>query len=258
MEDVFPPTPDPRSFPSTPLRRRAEPDEAAGWLRTPPPWGGGCARALTPNMPVWQLVLAIALAYLWGSIPSSYIAVRLIKGIDLRQYGTGNIGVSNAVMQAGKWVGVPLVIFDVLVKGTLPVFLASGVVFDLGTSTQVAIGLAAIVGHNWSIYIKLQGGRGLAPALGVLLALHWPLLLAYSAVALAVWTPTRNSPVAWFVAALSLPVLVVVMRLPAEMLAFAFAYAAIILVRRALGNWPGRQPPRPRELSATRVLINRL
>ena len=218
-----------------------------------------------------QIALAFVLGYLYGSVPSAYLLVRLTRGIDLRNHGTGNIGISNAVQQAGAWVAFPLIVYDVFIKGWLPVFLASGVLLKLGVPTQIAIGVGVIAGHNWPAYLRFQGGRGLAPSLGVLLALHWPLLLAFGGVAAAIWATTRNSPIAWFVATLALPALAAVMQfLPADlvpiasirppgwMVLFGVIYVFLVLFRRLLGSWPGGQQPRPNGVSWTRIAINRL
>jgi glycerol-3-phosphate acyltransferase PlsY len=200
-------------------------------------------------------------------VPSAYILVRLIKGIDLRRYGTGNIGISNALQAAGVPVLAPLVVYDAFIKGWLPVFLASGVVLDLGVSAQVAIALGVVAGHNWPLYLRFHGGRGVTPSMGGLLALSWPLLAAFSAVTLLVWVTTRNTPVAWFVATLALPAIAAiaaalppgsVFHASPGLVVFALVYLFMVLARRIQGNWPGEQPPRPAGLSRGRVLLNRL
>ncbi|MBI2936362.1 MAG: glycerol-3-phosphate acyltransferase [Chloroflexi bacterium] len=116
--------------------------------------------------------LALVLAYLWGAFPTAYLAGRL-KGIDIRKYGSGNVGASNIMVLYGPWAGLALGIFDGVVKGTLPVLLVRGL--DLSLPVQAGVGLAAVAGHNWSPYIGFTGGRGLATALGVLLGFYaWP------------------------------------------------------------------------------------
>lgn len=216
--------------------------------------------------PVAQMALAAILAYLFGSVPSAYLLVRLRKGIDLRSHGTGTVGISNAVQQAGGWVAVPLIVYDVLVKGWLPVFLASGVVLHLGLATQIAIGVGAIIGHNWPIFLKFQGGRGVAPSLGVLLALHWPLLVAFGGAVTIIWAITRSSPVAWFSGTLALPLLATVMHftlidvfpLRNGVILFTVIYVFLVLLKRLLGSWPGPRQKRPDGMSLARVAVNRL
>lgn len=216
--------------------------------------------------PAAQMAVAAILAYLFGSVPSAYLIVRLRKGIDLRQHGTGTVGISNAVQQAGRWVGVPLVVYDVLVKGWLPVFLATGAMLDLGLRMQIVIGVAAIVGHNWPVFLRFQGGRGVAPSLGVLLALHWPLLVTFGGAVAVIWAATRNSPVAWLIGTLSLPLLATAMRfalpdamqLRNEVIVFTLVYVFLALLKRLLGSWPGTGQARPDGVPLARVVLNRL
>jgi glycerol-3-phosphate acyltransferase PlsY len=218
-------------------------------------------------MSTGEVVLAGVAGYLWGSVPSAYLLVRAFKGIDLRRHGSGNIGISNAAQAAGASVVAPLVVYDAFIKGWLPVFLASGVVWDLGVTAQVAIAVGVVAGHNWPLYLRFHGGRGVTPSLGALLALNWPLLVAIGAVAGSISAATRNTPVAWLVATLALPVFAAiglalpagsVFRTSAGLVVFAIVYLFLMLLRRVQGSWPGEQPPRPAGLSRGRVLLNRL
>ena len=135
----------------------------------------------------------ILLAYLIGSIPTAYIVGRVARNIDIRRYGSGNVGASNVWIHVSRWIVVPLSAFDLFVKGTLPVYFAQH------TSTEpwvhVASGLSAVVGHNWSIYLKFTGGRGVTVACGVLLVLAWKELMVLLAVGIAGWLIFRSSAV---------------------------------------------------------------
>ena len=126
-------------------------------------------------------VLAIAAAYLWGAIPSSYIVVRRLKGIDIRDYGSGNVGASNVMTHLGMKAGFLLGTFDCVAKGTLPVVIVR--LLDQGLALQVGVGLAAIAGHNWSPFIRFAGGRGVATAIGVVFGFFmWQEILILGAV----------------------------------------------------------------------------
>jgi glycerol-3-phosphate acyltransferase PlsY len=118
----------------------------------------------------WQLLLA----YLLGSVPFGLLMCRLIKGVDLREQGSGNIGATNAMRVLGKPLGLLAFAFD-LGKGYLPVvFLGSGVL-----DWQVACGAAAVCGHVWPIYLRFKGGKAVATGCGALLALQpWVVLCA--------------------------------------------------------------------------------
>jgi glycerol-3-phosphate acyltransferase PlsY len=111
--------------------------------------------------------LIVILGYLLGSIPTAHIAGRLFKGVDIRQIGDGNMGAANAFRQLGAKVGVAVGIIDAA-KGAVAILIAQA-----ASLPQVAVlltGAAAVVGHNWPIFIHFRGGRGEATTIGVLLA----------------------------------------------------------------------------------------
>jgi len=120
-----------------------------------------------------ETVLALALSYVLGSIPTGAIAGRL-RGVDLRKVGSGNLGFTNALRALGPRFAVPVLVVDVA-KGTAAVLAAgaiAGTASPLGpTGVRLACGLAAIVGHVWSVFARFRGGRGVATACGVFLAL---------------------------------------------------------------------------------------
>lgn len=115
------------------------------------------------------IVFLIAAAYLTGAIPTSFIVGRM-KGIDLRQQGSGNLGATNAYRVLGRNAAIPVFIFDIF-KGFFPTYFFP---YWDGSDTALlalAYGAAAIVGHVFSIYVRFKGGKGVATSAGVLLAL---------------------------------------------------------------------------------------
>jgi glycerol-3-phosphate acyltransferase PlsY len=106
--------------------------------------------------------------YLLGSIPSAYLAARWGRGIDIRRVGTHNVGSSNVARTTSKWLAAPVILFDIG-KGALAVWLAGAA--GLSTGFQAAVGLAAITGHNWPVFLGFKGGRGIATSLGVIIVL---------------------------------------------------------------------------------------
>ncbi len=111
------------------------------------------------------LVLLILGAYLLGSVPAAYIAARFTRGVDIREYGSGNVGVSNLLKVTSKWLVIPVALFD-LGKGALAVWVAQ--LLGLGLLEQVIAGLAVIAGHNWPVFLRFSGGRGILTVAGVL------------------------------------------------------------------------------------------
>ena len=114
-------------------------------------------------MPVVFGLLIIG-AYLLGSVPAAYLIARWSRGIDLRRHGSGNIGSTNLVYSTSKLVATPVIIFD-LGKGALMVGVAH--LLGLGIVAEVTVALATIIGHNWSVFLRFGGGRGLLTTLGV-------------------------------------------------------------------------------------------
>ncbi len=109
--------------------------------------------------------LLILGAYLLGSVPAAYLAARWSRGIDIRQYGDGNVGSTNLMRLTSKRIGIPVVIFD-LGKGALMVWIAQ--LLGLDIPQQVTVGLAAVIGHNWPVFLRFNGGRGIFTSLGVI------------------------------------------------------------------------------------------
>jgi glycerol-3-phosphate acyltransferase PlsY len=128
-----------------------------------------------------SIILWLAGSYLLGATPTAYIAGRLARGFDLRQHGSKNLGATNVYRVLGWQWAIPVALIDVA-KGAMPVALfarwASG-----GPWLAVAMGVAAVLGHVFSPYMRFKGGKGVATALGVFLALT-PLAVL---IALPVW-----------------------------------------------------------------------
>lgn len=130
--------------------------------------------------PAW--LLWILAAYLLGATPTSYLAARLGKGIDLREHGSKNLGATNVWRVLGPKYAVPVALFDIL-KGWAPVALFPRWAAETAPALTVLLGAAAIVGHVFSPYVGFKGGKGVATAGGVFLGLA-PLAVV---IAVGVW-----------------------------------------------------------------------
>lgn len=124
---------------------------------------------MTTTIPPWQIILYLFAAYLLGSIPTAYLAGRWLRGVDIRDYGSGNVGGNNAGALIGSWARVVVGLLDVA-KAAIPAGLALGPL-DLGTGVAMLAGLSATIGHDWSIFLGFTGGRGISAILGTLLVL---------------------------------------------------------------------------------------
>ncbi len=147
---------------------------------------------------------SLLLGYLLGSIPSGWLAGRWLKGIDLRDLGSGSTGATNVLRQVGK--GPALVVFLIDVgKGAAAVLLARAL--GLGDWIQVLAGLTALAGHIWPVWLGFKGGKAVATGLGMFLGLAWPVGLASFGVFMAVFSLSRLVSLASVLAAISLPLL---------------------------------------------------
>ena len=124
---------------------------------------------------MFKILLVIIIGYLVGSIPSGLIVGRIVKGIDIRDYGSNRTGTTNVLRTIGKLAGLIVLIADIG-KGAGATFIA---IWLLSPNTLLywavfSGALAAMIGHNWSVFIKFKGGRGVTVGVGGLLAMYWP------------------------------------------------------------------------------------
>jgi len=147
----------------------------------------------------------LAVAYLLGSVPTGYLAGKLLRGIDIREHGSRSVGATNVLRTVGKWPALVVLLVDIL-KGAAAVFFARwfypwlmtwpsvALPVDLQTLLPWAVclaGLAALLGHGRSIWLNFAGGKSAATGLGVLLAISWPVGLGTVAVFGVVVTVSR-------------------------------------------------------------------
>jgi len=164
-------------------------------------------------VPILSYILTALGAYLLGSIPTGFLVAKA-KGIDIRSVGSGNIGATNAMRVLGKPTGIFVLLMDAA-KGFAAVWLASlmlkdNSIADLQTLRVVA-GIGAVLGHNYTCWLKFKGGKGIATTAGVYLALApWALLVALVVFILAILL-TKYVSVGSIAGAIALPVTVWVM-----------------------------------------------
>ena len=162
-------------------------------------------------MNILHAFIAFILAYILGSIPTAVWAGKIIRGIDLREHGSGNAGAANAIRVLGWKIGVPVLLID-MSKGwlaaMLPVFFSladPGTAFI--TNLQIGTGLTAILGHIFPVFAGFKGGKGVATASGVILAIHPLLTLSCFGVFLIVLLITRIVSVSSMSAGIAFPIL---------------------------------------------------
>ena len=200
-----------------------------------------------------EAAVLIAGAYLWGGIPTTYLFARHRKGVDLRDFGSGNVGASNLAVLAGYPVALTLGAFDAFGKGTLPVLLA-GQVLDMDVYVQGAVAVAAVVGHNWSPYIRFTGGRGVSTAIGAAAGLlMWREALVQVFLITFVGRLIFKDAGLWtLIAVLAAPILAYFWQ-PLELVYVLASLSAVLVLKRLTANWA-----LPRQDSLPRVMMRRL
>jgi glycerol-3-phosphate acyltransferase PlsY len=176
-------------------------------------------------------VLVVLAGYLIGSIPTGLLIIRFLRGIDIRTAGSGNVGATNVYRVAGLPVAVVVLLIDAL-KGAAPLWLARAA--SASSWGEVLAGIAAIIGHNWSAFMRLTGGKGIATSFGALAALS----PAAAGAALAVWlivaALTRYASLASLLAMAAAPLVMAVRGEPLSHLVFAALALIFALYRHRL------------------------
>jgi acyl phosphate:glycerol-3-phosphate acyltransferase len=166
-------------------------------------------------------------AYLLGSTPTSYLVGRLSRGIDLRQFGSGNLGATNAYRVLGWKAAVPIFMVDIA-KGWLPTYFFP-MWDDRPAMWALAYGAAAIIGHVFSIFVAFRGGKGVATGAGVFLALAPAAVLIGLGAWLTLVLATGYVSLASITAAALLPILVLLFRGVDAVLWLALALASFVI-----------------------------
>ena len=196
-------------------------------------------------------VLLVLGGYLLGSIPTAYLVTKWFAKRDIRQYGSGTVSGSMVYEHVARWAVVPVGLFD-LAKAAFPAWLA--LTLDLGQPTAAAAGLAAVAGHNWPIFLRFTGGRGLGAYMGVLLAIFpwgFPWMLVFLAIG---WRLGDSAP--WALASLvTLPLFSYLLDGPDVVAPATGAMLLLTLAKRLEANRRPLPPPGPER---RRVILRRL
>jgi glycerol-3-phosphate acyltransferase PlsY len=148
-------------------------------------------------------LISIPIAYLLGSIPFGYLLVRFFRKEDIRAIGSGNIGATNVARSGAKGLGIATLLLDCF-KGFAAVVIAKHIApGDLDLAACAAV--AAIVGHIFPVWLRFKGGKGIATALGVFLALSWPTALCALGIFIGFTLVTRYVSVGSILGAATLP-----------------------------------------------------
>jgi len=180
-------------------------------------------------------IASISVAYLLGSIPFGYLLVRIFRNEDIRQHGSGNIGATNVARSGAKGLGLATLLLD-LGKAYAAVAIARHAGagnYDI----EVAAAVAAVMGHVFPVWLGFRGGKGVASALGVFLALTWPSAVGTLLVFAAVFALTRYVSLASIVGSAAFPLFgfhFVALRTP--MVVFGFLFIPLLVIVKHHAN----------------------
>ena len=175
---------------------------------------------------MYHLFLFILLSYLIGAIPTAYIAARIRIGKDIRREGSGNMGATNALIVIGPLIGITVYTID-LFKGLVPVLIAR---HYIGSDiSMAACGLAAIIGHDFPVYVGFEGGKGIATTTGVIFGLNsmvmWAIMPCWAILALI----TDKFILSSLICVLLVPLLMFVFKISTVFTLFGVAYLLLAL-----------------------------
>lgn len=202
-------------------------------------------------MKAFSIILLITMGYLIGSIPTSYLAGRWLKGIDLRRYGSGTVSGTGVYYHVSRPAVVVVGVLDIA-KVWLPTWL--GLRWGLGLGAALAAGLAAMMGHNWPIYLGFHGGRGHSSILGIMLAV-FPWAFLWLLAFMGVGRLAGQTALLSLVGIATLPLLVALAGQPLEVILATIAMLGITIAKRLEANRRPLPAPGPER---RRVLLRRL
>jgi glycerol-3-phosphate acyltransferase PlsY len=177
----------------------------------------------------------ILLAYLLGSIPTAVWVGRIFHGIDIREHGSGNAGATNTFRVLGAKAGTPVLIFDIL-KGFLAVqlvYLANNWILLSNTESinlKLALGIAALIGHIFPVYVGFRGGKGVATLLGLVIAIHPISALIAIIIFLISLIITRYVSLSSMIGGFSFPILIIVVYHTTSLSLVIFSMAIAVLL----------------------------
>jgi glycerol-3-phosphate acyltransferase PlsY len=198
-----------------------------------------------------ESALVVLGGYLLGSIPTAYLVGKWLGKLDLRRYGSGTVSGSMVYEHVARWAVVPVGLFD-MAKAAVPAWLA--LYLGLGMPTAAAAGLAAVAGHNWPIFLRFTGGRGLGTFMGLLVVIFpwgFPWLLAFLALG---WRLGDSAPWA-LVGLVTLPLLSYLVGGPDVVAPATGVMLLLTLGKRLEANRRPLPPPGPER---RRVILRRL
>lgn len=182
-----------------------------------------------------NLLIAVIVSYIIGAIPFSYILGRLLKGVDIREYGSGNVGATNLIRSVGKLPGLIALFLDIS-KGIIAVVFVARIFYSTETAFslptfKIILGVTVVCGHIWTAFLRFKGGKGVATAIGVFIGLA-PLAMMFG---LCIWGLAalcfRYVSLSSIIMVICLPFVMLFLREPSEYIYLSVILAVFIIYR---------------------------
>lgn len=183
-----------------------------------------------------MIIVGIILSYLIGSIPTAYIFGKMLKGIDIRRHGSGNVGATNVFRVLGKKPGIVVLLLDIL-KGIIAVVLVPDLLGLTEVIHRVMLAVMVVCGHNWTVFLKFKGGKGIATSFGVLIGLTIKIAVIRSVLIwvvfiwLACFLTTRIISVSSILAATCLPIIMVLTNQEITIICLGVMFCIFVVLR---------------------------
>jgi glycerol-3-phosphate acyltransferase PlsY len=180
------------------------------------------------NYEHYAYILAIfILAYIIGSIPTGYILVKLVKGKDIREYGSGSTGATNVKRMLGTWAFILVMFLDAL-KGCIPVLIAKDLEINLNLMQQynilpVLVSIGVIIGHSKSAFLNFTGGKSVASGVGTIFGLSFPVGLITALTWVVITYFTKYVSIGSIIAILASPIWMYIFHKPASYIIYCLA-----------------------------------
>lgn len=175
------------------------------------------------------MIFVIIISYIIGSFSSSYIIGKFVKKIDIRKFGSGNAGATNAVRVLGRKLGILIGAMDII-KGMVAVLIGLKLQGDMGA---LVAGLFVIIGHDWSLFLKFKGGKGVATSFGTLLIIHFPTAIISMGIGLIVVFYTKYASLGFLTFLVLSPVVssIIMKKFSMEIFIYTIVIAIIAIYR---------------------------
>lgn len=176
---------------------------------------------------IYKLLIVSVLSYVLGNFSTAYFLAKLYADIDIRKYGSGNAGATNALRTLGKKVGLAALLGDII-KGIIAVLIGS---FIAGEDGQIVAGLFVVIGHNWPAFLNFKGGKGIATTIGVMAAINPYIVAGIVPVGVLIIAITRYVSLASILGMIAFPITMLFTKQPVKLVIFSFLLSIMAVYR---------------------------